>query len=534
MLQTVSSFSKNFGHAVDKMFCFQCQETNKGTGCTFKGVCGKTYKTANLQDQLVKTVKELSLVIGSKPSNEMGQLISKSLFMTITNANFDDTAIEKQIERCKSCINSCIANVNSIPEVPLGVKSSNDEDIVSLREVITYGVKGLSAYVEHAAVLGYEDPELFAFQVRALSSISVPKTKEELIQLVLETGKMCAKAMALLDEANTKTFGDPEVTTVNIGVGNRPGILISGHDLRDLRDLLEQTKDQGIDVYTHGEMLPAHGYPEFKKYKHLYGNYGGAWYNQNKDFTTFNGPIIMTTNCIIPLRKEYKDRIFTTGVVGYPGLKHIPDRKPDGMKDFSEVIALAKQCKSPKEIERGTVITGCAHSQLFTLKDKIIDSVKKGHIRKFILMGGCDGRHNERKYFTEVATKLPKDTIILTAGCAKFRYNKLDLGSIDGIPRVVDAGQCNDSYSLAIFAMELAKEFGVGSVNELPLAFDIGWYEQKAVAVLLALLALGFKNVRLGPTIPAFLSPNVLQLLIKEFGICKITTVDQDLPQLLK
>ena len=526
-----SSTSRLLGKST-KMFCVQCQEACGNTGCTVRGMCGKRASTAGIQDRLVKTLKDLSLSVQSSTSKEVGRLINESLFMTITNANFDDSALNKQVDRCFAF--SAKNGIALKHEAPLGVKSCDDEDVVSLRELVTYGVKGIAAYVEHAYQLGFEDPELYAFEVKALASVSQMTSKEELINLVLETGNMCVRAMGLLDKANTQSYGNPQVTEVNIGTGKRPGILISGHDLRDLHDLLEQTKDQGIDVYTHGEMLPAHGYPEFKKYKNLYGNYGGSWWHQNEEFTSFNGPIVMTTNCIIPVKKDYENRIFTTGAVGYPGLKHIPNRLPNGMKDFSQVIALAKKCKAPKELEQGKVITGVAHNQLFELKDAIIDSIKKGHIKKFVVMGGCDGRHNERKYFTEVASKLPKDTIILTAGCAKYRYNKLNLGTIDGIPRVVDAGQCNDSYSLAVFALKLKEEFGVSDVNQLPIAFDIAWYEQKAVTVLLALLALGFKNVRIGPTLPAFLSPNVAKILVDTFKLSCTTTVDADIKKIME
>jgi hydroxylamine reductase len=515
-----------------KMFCFQCQEACGNTGCTVRGMCGKKPKTAGIQDRLVKVLKDMSLSVKNEPTKETGRLITESLFMTITNANFDDEALNKQINRCIAF--SAKNGIDIKDKAPLGVKSCDDPDVVSLRELITYGVKGISAYAEHACQLGFEDPEIYAFEVKALSSVAIMTSKEDLLNLVLETGKMCVKVMNLLDKANTQTYGNPQVTEVKTGVGKRPGILISGHDLRDLHDLLEQTKDEEIDVYTHGEMLPAHGYPEFKKYKNLYGNYGGSWWKQDKEFASFNGPIVMTTNCIIPVQKQYEKRIFTTGAVGYPGIKHIPDRLPNGMKDFSEVISLAKRCKPPKELENGKVITGCAHNQLFELKDAIIDSIKKGHIKKFVIMGGCDGRHDERKYFTEVASKLPKDTVILTAGCAKYRYNKMNLGTIDGIPRVVDAGQCNDSYSLAIFALKLKEEFGVSDVNQLPIAFDIAWYEQKAVTVLLALLSLGFKNVRIGPTLPAFLSPNVAKTLIDSFNLSCITTVDDDINKIME
>ena len=514
------------------MFCFQCQETKDNIGCTAKGMCGKTAYTANLQDKLVQVCKEISVACEEtgKINNEIGSFIVESLFMTITNANFDDKRFEVRIKEALKLRDSIKKNVKP---APLGVKSNDNPDIVSIRELLTYGIKGLSAYTEHAHNLGKENPEIYHFIVKALSAMTKDLSMDELVKLTMECGGAAVKAMKLLDEANTSSYGHPEVTKVSIGVGNRPGILVSGHDLRDLKELLEQTKDKGIDIYTHGEMLPAHYYPELKKYKHLYGNYGGAWWKQDKEFGPFNGPILMTTNCITPVRNEYKDRIFTTGAVGYPGLKHITKRLRNGHKDFSEIIALAQKCPPPTQLESGEIVGGFAHNQVISLADKIVEAVKSGAIKKFVVMAGCDGRQVERDYFTKMAQALPKDTVILTAGCAKYRYNKLNLGDIGGIPRVLDAGQCNDCYSLAIIALKLKEVFELDDVNKLPLAFDIGWYEQKAVAVLLALLSLGFKNIRLGPTLPGFLSPNVADLLVKTFNISGITTVQQDLPKIL-
>ncbi|OHS93087.1 Hydroxylamine reductase [Tritrichomonas foetus] len=515
------------------MFCFQCQETNENKGCTEKGMCGKKAYTANLQDKLVSLCKEISLACeaNGEVSNEVGIFIINSLFMTITNANFDDDRFRIQIE----CANRLLKSLakSEIKPAPCGVKSNDNPDIVSLREVITYGLKGLAAYTEHAYNLDKEDPEIYRFVVKCLADLTKDLSIDELIQLTLECGNYAVKAMKLLDEANTSAYGHPQITKVNIGVGTRPGILVSGHDLRDLKDLLEQTKDSGIDVYTHGEMLPAHYYPELKKYPHLFGNYGGSWWKQDQEFGPFNGPILMTTNCIVPVKKAYKNRIFTTGAVGYEGLQHIPDRPKGGQKDFSQIIALAKKCKPPTELEKGEIVGGFAHNQVFALADQIVEAVKSGAIKKFVVMGGCDGRHASREYFTKMAQALPKDSVILTAGCAKYRYNKLPLGDINGIPRVLDAGQCNDSYSLAIIALKLKEIFGLDDVNKLPLAFDIGWYEQKAVAVLLALLALGFKNVRLGPTLPGFLTPNVANILVKNFGISVTSTVEEDIQKII-
>nr|AAL66298.1 hybrid-cluster protein [Trichomonas vaginalis] len=514
------------------MFCAQCEETNNNTGCTKKGVCGKQASTANIEDEMVQIVKEISIALGDGAvSIEMGELLNKTLFMTITNANFDDIALKRQLDYCKE-IKSKLTKKNIT--APLGVNSHSNPDVVSLREMILYGIKGIAAYIDHAAMIGFHDPEIYAWQVKTLAKLSKEEDINNLIALTLETGKYCVKGMELLDKANTSRYGKPEMTKVNIGVGTRPGILVSGHDLRDLEDLLEQTKDSGVDVYTHGEMLPARGYPFFKRYPHLRGNYGGPWFRQDREFGPFNGPIFMTTNCIVPVRKEYKDRIFTTGAVGWPELKHIPDRKDvNGQKDFSEIVALAKTCPPPKELEKGQVTVGLAHDQVLAVADKIVEGVKNGQIKKFVCMGGCDGRHKERDYYTKVAKALPKDTLILTAGCAKYRYNKLDLGDINGIPRVIDAGQCNDSYSLAIIALKLKKVFGLDDVNKLPLAFDIAWYEQKAACILLALLFLGFKNIRVGPTLPGFLSPNVANVLVKNFGIKGIGSIEDDLKDIL-
>lgn len=502
------------------MFCFQCQETIRNTGCTVGGACGKNAALANRMDELIRQLKFLALT--RKPDRELGRFVIQSLFMTITNANFDEARIEAQLARAKALTGECTA------EVPLGVLSCGEEDIRSLRELLTYGLKGIAAYADHAAVLGWEDDDVYAFLFKALAATARDCSAEELTALVIECGGIAVKTMALLDSANTGTYGMPEVTTVKTGVGTRPGILISGHDLRDLKDLLEQTKEAGIDVYTHSEMLPAHSYPEFKKYPHLYGNYGNAWHRQNVEFASFNGPILMTTNCITPVQTAYRDRIFTTGMAGYPGVPHIADRTDGRPKDFSPLIELAKRCPPPEPLEDGTVTGGFAHGQVLALADRVVSAVKSGAIRRFVVMAGCDGRHPTREYFSQVAEKLPADTVILTAGCAKYRYNKRNLGDIGGIPRVLDAGQCNDSYSLAVIALKLKEAFGLDDVNKLPLSFDIAWYEQKAVAVLLALLSLGFRNIRLGPTLPAFLSPGVAKILSEAFGLKGITTPDAD------
>ncbi len=503
------------------MFCYQCQETCRNTGCDLGGMCGKKAQTAQLMDELLQQLKRLAL--SHQPTKELGLFAVQSLFLTITNANFDDARLTEQIARCKELIGASTA------VAPLGVLSCENEDLRSLRELLTYGLKGVAAYADHAAMLGKEDDAIYAFVFKALSALAQDKSADELTALVLECGSIAVKTMALLDEANTSAYGQPQITKVRIGVGTRPGILVSGHDLRDMKELLEQSKNAGIDIYTHSEMLAAHYYPELKKYPHLYGNYGNAWHLQNKEFASFNGPILMTTNCITPVQEAYKDRIFTTGMAGYPGVPHIADRVDGKPKDFSAIIKLAQKCQPPTQLEDGEIIGGFAHAQVLALADKVIAAVKAGAIKRFVVMAGCDGRHKTREYYTEVASKLPKDTVILTAGCAKYRYNKLELGDIGGIPRVLDAGQCNDCYSLAVIALKLKEAFGLDDVNQLPLSFDIAWYEQKAVAVLLAVLSLGFKNIRLGPTLPAFLSPNVAKILVDTFDIKGITTADADI-----
>ncbi len=510
---------------MDKMFCFQCQETCGNQGCTMQGVCGKKTQTANLMDELLQQLKIMACTVD--PDRKNGLLMVQSLFMTITNANFDDERLRSQIEKVRK-----ITGVTD-KKVSCGVLSCENEDIRSLRELLTYGVKGVAAYAHHAAVLGFEDDEIYRFIFKAMKMTTEDVAAETLISAILECGGIAVKTMALLDKANTASCGNPEISKVRIGVGNRPGILVSGHDLRDLKELLEQSKDAGIDIYTHSEMLPAHYYPELKKYPHLYGNYGNAWYLQSKEFASFNGPILMTANCITPVQESYKSRIFTTGMAGYPGVKHIADRVDGKEKDFSEIIELAKKCPPPEQLENGEITGGFAHAQVLSLAGKIIEAVKSGAIKRFVVMAGCDGRQAARQYFTETAKLLPADTIILTAGCAKYRYNKLQLGDIGGIPRVLDAGQCNDCYSLAVIALKLKEAFGLENVNDLPLSFDIAWYEQKAVAVLLALLYLGFKNIRLGPTLPAFLSPTVGAILAETFGIKGITTPESDIKNMM-
>ena len=507
------------------MFCFQCQEACRNTGCTLAGMCGKKAETANLMDELIWQLKLIALTRNA--DRQLGRFIVKSLFMTITNVNFNNAALQKQLDEAIK-----LAGENQA-KLPIGVLACENEDIRSLRELLTYGLKGIAAYAEHAAVLGKEDDSIYAFCFKALETAATETDSEKLLAVILEAGEISVKTMALLDSANTETFGNPQVTTVKTGVGNRPGILISGHDLLDLKELLEQSKDAGIDIYTHSEMLPAHYYPELKKYPHLYGNYGNAWHLQNKEFASFNGPILMTTNCITPVQDSYKDRIFTTGMAGYPGVPHIAGGKDGKPKDFSAVIELAKTCPPPEKLEDGTLTGGFAHAQVFALADKVVEAVKSGAIRRFVVMAGCDGRHKERSYYTEVAENLPKDTVILTAGCAKYRYNKLVTGDIGGIPRVLDAGQCNDCYSLAVIALKLKEVFGVKDINDLPISFDIAWYEQKAVAVLLALLHLGFKNLRLGPTLPAFLSPNVAKILVETFDIKGITEPQTDIKAMM-
>ena len=503
------------------MFCFQCQEACRNTGCTLAGMCGKKAETANLMDELIWQLKLIALTRNA--DRQLGRFIVKSLFMTITNVNFNNAALQKQLDEAIK-----LAGENQA-KLPIGVLACENEDIRSLRELLTYGLKGIAAYAEHAAVLGKEDDRIYAFCFKALESAATETDSEKLLAVILEAGDIAVKTMALLDRANTENFGNPEITTVKTGAGNRPGILISGHDLLDIKELLEQSKDAGIDIYTHCEMLPAHYYPELKKYPHLYGNYGNSWHLQNKEFASFNGPILMTTNCIISVQDAYKNRIFTTGSAGYPGVPHIADRKNGKQKDFSEIIELAKKCKAPEALENGTITGGFAHAQVFALADKVVEAVKSGAIKRFVVMAGCDGRQKERQYYSDVAKNLPKDTVILTAGCAKYRYNKLVTGDIGGIPRVLDAGQCNDCYSLAVIALKLKEVFGVNDINDLPISFDISWYEQKAVAVLLALLYLGFKNIRLGPTLPAFLSPNVAKILVETFDIKGITDPQADI-----
>ncbi|NLK37153.1 MAG: hydroxylamine reductase [Epulopiscium sp.] len=538
----------------NKMFCFQCQETAKCSGCTQVGVCGKNPQVAAMQDLLVWVTKGISEITtrlreeGKKVSKDINHTVTLNLFTTITNANFDEEAIKKRIFdslKIKEALLSELSNKEGLSEaavwagVPedqlhdkartIGVLSTENEDIRSLRELITYGLKGLSAYSKHANVLGEDEEEVDAFLQRALAAtLDNTKTVDDLVALTLETGKHGVSGMAMLDRANTTAYGNPEISTVNIGVGKNPGILVSGHDLRDFEMLLEQTEGTGVDIYTHSEMLPAHYYPAFKKYSHFVGNYGNAWWKQKEEFETFNGPILMTTNCIVPPKDSYKDRVYTTGAAGFPGCKHIPGEIGE-KKDFSEIIAHAKRCQAPQEIETGTIIGGFAHNQVLALADKVVDAVKSGAIKKFVVMAGCDGRAKDRSYYTEFAKALPKDTIILTAGCAKYRYNKLNLGDIGGIPRVLDAGQCNDSYSLAVIAMKLKEVFGLEDINELPIIYNIAWYEQKAVIVLLALLYLGVKNIHLGPTLPAFLSPNVANVLVENFGIAGIGSVEDDM-----
>ena len=537
----------------NKMFCYQCQETAGCTGCTRSGVCGKPPDVAAMQDLLVWVTKGLSAVTtrlraeGKAVEPQVNHLITWNLFTTITNANFDKEAIIAQVRdtlAVKAELLSQLADRSGLPEAALwtdgepayavqaarvGVLATKDEDIRSLRELITYGLKGLAAYTKHANALLREDGAVDAFLQKALAAtLDDSLTAEDLTVLALETGKYGVQGMALLDEANTSVYGNPEITRVNIGVGKNPGILVSGHDLRDLEMLLQQTQGTGVDVYTHSEMLPAHYYPAFKKYPNFVGNYGNAWWKQTEEFASFNGPILMTTNCIVPPRDSYKDRLYTTGAAGYPGCAHIPGDAGEE-KDFSALIAHAKRCAPPEEIETGEIVGGFAHAQVLALADKVVEAVKSGAIRKFVVMAGCDGRAKSRSYYTEFAKALPKDTVILTAGCAKYKYNKLDLGDIGGIPRVLDAGQCNDSYSLAVIALKLKEVFGLEDINDLPIVYNIAWYEQKAVIVLLALLSLGVKNIHLGPTLPAFLSPNVAKVLTDSFGIAGIGTVEDDL-----
>lgn len=536
----------------EKMFCYQCQETAGCTGCTQAGVCGKQPDVAAMQDLLVYVTRGLSAVTtalrkeGRPVSKQVNHLITFNLFTTITNANFDKERIAERIRstlETKSALLGQVKDPSMLPKAALwdgagdweekarqvGVLSTQHEDIRSLRELITYGVKGLSAYMEHANTLLQEDEEVDAFLQRALAAtLDDSLTVDDLVALTLETGSYGVKGMALLDKANTQAYGNPQITKVNIGAGKNPGILISGHDLRDLEMLLEQTKGTGVDVYTHSEMLPAHYYPAFQKYPHFVGNYGNAWHKQREEFEAFQGPILMTTNCIVPPKDSYKARLFTTGAAGFPGCPHIPGGIGE-KKDFSPIIQMAKTCPPPTPLEEGEIVGGFAHEQVFALADKVVEAVKSGAVKKFVVMGGCDGRQKSREYYTRFAQELPKDTIILTAGCAKYRYNKLPLGDIGGIPRVLDAGQCNDCYSLALIALKLKEAFGLEDVNDLPIVYNIAWYEQKAVIVLLALLSLGVKNIHLGPTLPAFLSPNVAKVLVENFGIAGIGTVEEDL-----
>ena len=535
-----------------KMFCYQCQETAGCKGCTVVGVCGKQPDVAAMQDLLVWVTKGISAVTtrlreeGRAVADEVNHLVTENLFTTITNANFDKAAIEKRIEKTleiKTALWEQLERRDNLPEAAgwtgepsefikkaseAGVLIGQNEDIISLRSLITYGLKGLSAYTRHANVLLQEDREADAFLQRALAAtLDDGLSVDDLIHLTLETGEYGVRGMALLDRANTETYGNPEITTVDIGVGSNPGILVSGHDLRDMEMLLEQTQGTGVDVYTHSEMLPAQYYPAFKKYPNFKGNYGNAWWRQKEEFEMFNGPILMTTNCIVPPKDSYKDRLYTTGAAGYPGCTYI-NGGIGGKKDFSVIIQHAKRCEPPTGIEQGQIVGGFAHAQVLALADKVVDAVKSGKIRKFVVMAGCGGRTKSRTYYTDFAKALPEDTIILTAGCAKYRYNKLNLGDIEGIPRVLDAGQCNDSYSLAVIAMKLQEIFGLDDINDLPIIYNIAWYEQKAVIVLLALLSLGIKNIHLGPTLPAFLSPNVVNVLVEKFGIAGIDSVESD------
>lgn len=546
------------GHTMEnKMFCFQCQETAGCTGCTKSGVCGKKPEVAAMQDLLIYVTKGLCAITtelrneGKEIDDMINHLVVMNLFTTITNVNFDRETIVERIRETldiKEKLLTETANREQLPQAAVwngtetefdkkaaevGILSTENEDIRSLRELITYGLKGLAAYEKHAFALLHNDEELDAFLQRALAAtLDDSLTAEDLTALTLETGKYGVQVMALLDKANTETYGNPEISKVNIGVRNNPGILISGHDLRDLEMLLEQTQGTGVDVYTHSEMLPAHYYPAFKKYPNFVGNYGNAWWKQKEEFESFHGPIVMTTNCIVPPKDSYKDRVYTTGAVRYPGCKYIPGAEGEE-KDFSAVIEHAKKCAPPQEIESGEIIGGFAHAQVFALADQIVEAVKSGAIRKFVVMAGCDGRANTRNYYTDFAKALPKDTVILTAGCAKYKYNKLNLGDINGIPRVLDAGQCNDSYSLAVIALKLKEIFELEDINELPIVYNIAWYEQKAVIVLLALLSLGVKNIHLGPTLPAFLSPNVAKILVDNFGIAGIRSVEEDMNDLI-
>jgi hydroxylamine reductase len=551
------------------MFCFQCQETAKNTGCTVRGVCGKPEELATLQDLLTYALTGIS-VYGEKLNQlgivdrKAGLFVAQGLFATITNANWSEAWFFDHIrsalkvrDELKTRFLAAYREKNGkdfsgdlhdaavwfsddesefrAKAKEVGVLATEDEDVRSLRWFLIIGCRGIAAYADHAAILGFEKDEIYAFLMEALASTTRDLSVDDMVGMVTKAGETAVTTMALLDEANTTTYGHPEITEVNIGVGSNPGILISGHDLKDMEELLKQTEGTGVDVYTHGEMLPANYYPAFKKYDHFIGNYGSSWWQQNKEFESFNGPLILTTNCLVPLKKDstYLDRLFTTGIVEYPGARHIADRPKGGAKDFSKVIEIAKKCKPPVEIESGKIVGGFARNQVLALADKVVDAVKSGAIKRFVVMAGCDGRHKSREYFTEVAKALPKDTVILTAGCAKYRYNKLDLGNIGGIPRILDAGQCNDSYSLAVIALKLKEVFGLENINELPISFDIGWYEQKAVAVLLALLSLGVKGIHLGPTLPGFVSPNVLKVLVEKFDIKPTGSVEEDIQAMM-
>ncbi|PWE00707.1 hydroxylamine reductase [Marinilabilia rubra] len=541
------------------MFCYQCQEAAKGTGCEIKGVCGKTSDVANLQDLLLFVTKGVAW--WSQKADKAGiknpdaeKYIIDSMFITITNANFDrnkiiaksregfkvqDELIKELGETPKNAPECAAWRTDSEEEMEeksakVGVLSHKDDDIRSLKELLTYGLKGMAAYAEHAYNLGYNNAEVNAFMKKGLvASVDETLGVDELLPMVLECGKYGVEVMSLLDKANTESYGHPEITSVNLGVGTNPGILVSGHDLKDFEELLKQTDGTGVDIYTHSEMLPANYYPAFKKYKHFIGNYGNSWWAQTKEFESFNGPVLLTTNCLVPPKDSYKDRVYTTGAAGFDGCPHIPERKNGQPKDFSAIIEHAKKCSAPTEIETGEIVGGFAHNQVLALADKVVEAVKSGAIKKFVVMAGCDGRMNSRNYYTDFAEELPKDSVILTAGCAKYRYNKLQLGDIGGIPRILDAGQCNDSYSLAVIALKLKEVFGLDDINELPIVYNIAWYEQKAVIVLLALLSLGVKNIHLGPTLPAFLSPNVANVLVEQFGIAPISTVEEDMSKMM-
>lgn len=542
------------------MFCYQCQETVKNTGCDIKGVCGKTEETANLHDLLVYVLKGIAIYAEKAKDAggldiKFGRFATRALFATITNANFDnDRLISLILEGLKlrdelkqKCGADAPAELHDSAvwfsddaaqfgkkAAEVGIPATENIDVRSLRMLLIYGLKGISAYTDHASVLGCEEEKIYDFLMEALASTTKDLTVDEMVAMVMRAGEFAVTAMALLDKANTYAYGNPEISKVNIGVRSNPGILISGHDLKDMEEILKQTQGTGVDIYTHGEMLPANTYPAFKKYSHFAGNYGNAWWKQGEEFASFNGPVLMTTNCIIPVKDSYRERIFTTGMAGYPGVTHIPDRPEGGAKDFSAIINLARKSLPPTEIETGELVAGFGHNQVFALADKVVDAVKSGAIKRFVVMAGCDGRQKTRGYYTDVALELPKDTVILTAGCAKYRYNKLGLGDIGGIPRVLDAGQCNDCYSLAVIALKLKEIFGLEDINDLPVSYDIAWYEQKAVAVLLALLFLGVKGIRLGPTLPAFISPGVLKVLVENFNIKPIVDVKTDIEAMIK